>query len=122
MGIRAYVTSEGLLAPTQEAAGRGSEKVDIPYEKGPQLEFINGLLTKARLRGAQEVRNRLPAPTPQPQKGMSAEHVLADLDARPGVDVDQVCEVILASSGHTLGRFARSVAMAFGRRAEEEGA
>lgn len=41
MGTRAYLTREGTLVATQGEAGLGFTKVDIPYGKAEQLQWIN---------------------------------------------------------------------------------
>lgn len=47
-GTRAYLTTAHRLAANQEAAGKGFTKVEVPYGKQEQLDFINGLLDAER--------------------------------------------------------------------------
>lgn len=47
-GFRAYLKTDGHLAPTQELAGKGATQTVVPYKKADLIAFVNETYDRGR--------------------------------------------------------------------------
>ena len=112
--MRLYRKTDGSYARTQADAGRGATALDVPTDHRGLCDWLNANAVSRAAAPAPA-----PSSSPRVERPMTAEAVLAAIEAAPdGVDADAIASRIMTCGKLELARYAKAVAYAFNQLAE----